>query len=119
MLGDPGHVPPQRYEPNELLDCDYSITLATQEQASILRAPGLGRVIVIARRQINQGSRPRHRATEARVNCLPMPAFCDPLPGGGSLRKLTPGARAGLEPATLVVNAGSGCSAAISVVVEH
>jgi hypothetical protein len=29
------------------------------------------------------------------------------------MRKLTPGARAGLEPATLVVNAGSGCSAAV------
>jgi hypothetical protein len=29
------------------------------------------------------------------------------------MRKLTPGARAGLEPAPLVVNAGSGCSAAV------
>jgi hypothetical protein len=30
-----------RYEPNELLEFDYSITPVTQEQATILRAPGL------------------------------------------------------------------------------
>lgn len=28
-----------RYEPNELLECDYSITQATREQATILPAP--------------------------------------------------------------------------------
>jgi hypothetical protein len=30
-----------RYEPNDLLECDYSTTQATQEQAAILRALGL------------------------------------------------------------------------------
>jgi hypothetical protein len=30
-----------RYEPNELLECDYSITQPTQEQTAILRALGL------------------------------------------------------------------------------
>jgi hypothetical protein len=34
-----------RYEPNELLDCDYSITQPTQEQATILRALGLTSLI--------------------------------------------------------------------------
>jgi hypothetical protein len=34
-----------RYEPNELLDCDYSITQATQEQAAIMRALGLTSLI--------------------------------------------------------------------------
>jgi hypothetical protein len=38
-------------------------------------------------------------------------AISDPLQGGGSTRQLTPGPRAGLEPATLLVNAGTGCSA--------
>jgi hypothetical protein len=34
-----------RYEPSELLECDYSITQATQEQAAILRALGLTSLI--------------------------------------------------------------------------
>jgi hypothetical protein len=29
-----------RYEPNDLLKCDYSITQVTQEQTAILRALG-------------------------------------------------------------------------------
>lgn len=41
-------------------------------------------------------------------------AICDPLQGGGSIRKRTPRARTGLETAPLVVNAGSGCSAAVN-----
>ena len=35
---------------------------------------------------------------------------------GGPFRELTPGARTGLETATRVVNAGSGCSAAVKAV---
>jgi hypothetical protein len=56
------------------------------------------------------------------VNLSARAAIYDPLQGGGSMPELTPGARAGLEPATLVVNAGSGCSAAMkpreAVIVE-
>jgi hypothetical protein len=38
---DAGTCRLNRYEPNDLLECDYSITQATQEQATILRALGL------------------------------------------------------------------------------
>jgi hypothetical protein len=53
--------------------------------------------------------RPESRGRSPRA-CA---AIRDRLLGGCPLQELTPGARAGLEPATLVVNAGSGCSAAV------
>jgi hypothetical protein len=50
-----------RYEPNELLDCDYSITQATQEQAAILRALGLTSLI-------------RHQELATRITPRQLPA---------------------------------------------
>jgi hypothetical protein len=76
-----------RYEPNELLDFDYSITHATQGADGHPAGP----------RHLSLTS---GNATAARCRNADWGADWD-----------RPGARAGLEPATVAVNAGSGCSA--------